>query len=306
MNVALVGGTGFVGSYLTDGLLQAGHAASLLVRQGSEEKVRTADSVRTVPGDIADPAALRSLISDHDAVIYNVGILREYPGRGITFEETQYGGLVRTVAVMLECGVERLLLMSANGVRIPGTAYQETKRRAEQHALDSGLAVTVLRPSVIFGDPRGTMEFATQLYNDMIRPPLPAVGFFKRGAAGEQDIVMSPIHIADVVAAFLRALEDEETIGKTYELGGPEILTWREMIDRIAEATGRSKTVLPMPTWIMRVAAALLDRLPVFPVTRDQLTMLEEGNTADPGIVGRLIGTDPRAFSVPNLRYLAG
>ena len=148
------------------------------------------------------------------------------------------------------------------------------------------------------------MEFATQLYRDMIRPPLPAVGFFAGRNPEKGAIVMSPVHIDDVTSAFVNALEDDATIGNIYELGGPEVLTWRDMLERIAEATGRSKWILPMPTWIMRTGATLLDWLPFFPVTRDQLTMLEEGNTADPDIVRQLTGREPKAFTAENLRYL--
>lgn len=115
---------------------------------------------------------------------------------------------------------------------------------------------------------------------------------------------MSPVHIDDVASAFIKALEDDATIGKTYELGGPEILSWQDMIARIAAATGKRKWILPMPTWIMRAGATLFDWLPFFPVTRDQLTMLEEGNTADPGIIEALTGAEPKAFSTENLGYL--
>lgn len=304
MRVAIIGGTGFVGGHLTDALLAAGHELALLVRAGSEGKLRNTESIETTTGDIASPDALRSVMNGCSAVIYNVGILRESPSRGITFEETQYQGLVRTVAAARAAGVNRLLLMSANGVKRPGTPYQETKRRAEEHALASGLDVTVLRPSVIFGDPEGKMEFATQLYTDMVRPPIPAVGFFSGLNPGKGAIVMSPVHIDDVGSAFVAALENDDTIGKTFALGGPEILTWQEMIRRIAAATGRSKWILPMPTVVMRVAATLLDWLPFFPVTRGQLTMLEEGNTADPEILKALIGRDPQAFTTEALAYL--
>jgi NADH dehydrogenase len=194
--------------------------------------------------------------------------------------------------------------MSANGVKQPGTPYQETKYRAEQHALQSGLDVTVLRPSVIFGDPEGKMEFASQLFNDMVRPPIPAVGFFSGLNPAKGAIVMSPVHIGDVASAFVAALENNATIGKTYSLGGPEVLSWQEMLRRIAAATGRKKWILPMPTWIMRAAATLLDWLPFFPVTRGQLTMLEEGNIADPEILKQLIGRDPQGFTPDALSYL--
>ena len=306
MRVAIIGGTGFVGGYLTDALLGAGHDVSLLVRDGSDEKVQDAARVRIVPGDIASEASLRELIKGCDAVIYNVGILRESPRHGITFEATQYEGVVNTVDALLDVGVRRFLLMSANGVRVPGTAYQETKCRAEEYALQSGLDVTVFRPSVIFGDPQGKMEFATQLFGEMVKPPVPAVSFFSGRDPKQGAVVMSPVHVTDVAAAFLAALDNAESIGKTYVLGGPEVLTWQQMISRIAAATGRRKWFVPMPIGLMRVGATLFDWLPFFPVTRDQLTMLEEGNVADPAELTGLIGREARPFDADNLRYLAG
>lgn len=304
MQVTIIGGTGFVGSYLSDKLLVAGHTVCLLVRQGSESKVRQATALRTVTGDIADRDSLRHALEGSEAVIYNVGILRETRSPGCTFESTQYEGLVNTVNAALEVGVRRLILMSANGVKIPGTPYQETKCRAENFALRSGLDVTVFRPSVIFGNPRGTMEFATQLHKQMVRPPIPAVNFVKRIGPEAGAVVMSPIHVEDVASAFLAALENEQCIGKTYALGGPEILSWREMVSRIAAAAGRNKWFMPMPIGLMRLAATLLDWVPFFPVTRDQLTMLEEGNVADPAIVRSLIGKEPTAFNARSLAYL--
>lgn len=304
MRVAIIGGTGFVGSYLTDALLSAGHSVSLLVRKGSERKLRQAWQVRTVSGDIADSESIRRLLEGCQAAIYNVGILRELRRKGITFESTQYQGLVNTVNAALEIGVQRLLLMSANGVKIAGTRYQETKCRAESFAFDSALDVTVFRPCVIFGNPRGTMEFATQLFREMVRPPIPAVDFVGSGRSKGREIVMSPIHIEDVASAFVVALENDECIGKTYSLGGPEVLTWKVMVSRVASAVGRHKWFLSVPIGLMNVAATLFDWLPIFPVTRDQLSMLEEGNVADPTIVQDLIGREPAAFSTSNLDYL--
>ena len=297
VRVAIIGGTGFVGSYLVDAMLAGGHEVSLLVRPGSESKVRRADEVRTVAGELESPDALAKVLEGCDAVIYNVGLLREFPRRGITFEQAQYQGLVDTVAAAKQVGVSRLLLMSAIGVKDPGTQYQQTKFRAEQHALASGLDVTVLRPSVIFGDPRGTMEFATQLYRDMVRPPIPAVSF--------PGVQMSPVHIEDVANAFAAALLDNGTIGKTCELAGPEALSWDEMLHRVAAAAGKSKILLPMPLWVMRVGATLFDWLPFYPVTRDQLTMLAEGNVASSDMLENLIGQKAQPFAKNALTYLA-
>jgi NADH dehydrogenase len=296
MRIAIIGGTGFVGGYLVDALLAAGHEVRLLVRAGSEDKVLRPNEVSTISGDLNSNGTLRKLLEGCEAAIYNVGLLREFPSRGITFEAAQYQGVVDTVAAAKESGVRRLLLMSAIGVKSPGTAYQDTKFRAERHALESGLDVTVLRPSVIFGDPRGTMEFATQLYRDMVRPPLPAPAF--------PGVRMSPVHIEDVAAAFAAALEQPDTIGRTIELAGPEVLSWEEMVRRIGAATGRRKVLLPMPIGVMKVGATLFDWLPIYPVTRDQLTMLEEGNTASPEALEQLIGSKPRAFVAEELDYL--
>lgn len=296
MKVAIIGGTGFVGGYLVDAFLSAGQSIKALVRPGSESKLLS-DSVQAVPGDLASQEALEATLDGCGAVVYNVGLLREFPRRGITFEQTQYQGVVDTIAAAKKAGVSRMLLMSAIGVKDPGTSYQSTKRRAELYALESGLDVTVLRPSVIFGDPRGAMEFATQLYRDMVRPPIPAAGF-----AG---VRMSPVHINDVADAFVAALNDPATIGSTIELAGPEILSWQEMIRRIASAAGKRKIILPMPLWIMRIGATLFDWLPFYPITRDQLTMLEEGNTAPSEPLESMIGRSATPFSPAALDYLA-
>ena len=304
MKVALIGGTGFVGGYLVEALLAAGHEVSLLVRPGSEAKLANAAACRLIHGDLDNEHALRETLAGNDAVIYNVGILREFPRRGITFENSQYQGAVDTIAAAKDAGIRRLLLMSANGVKQPGTRYQETKYRAELAALESGLEVTVLRPSVVFGDPHGKMEFATQLYQEMIRPPLPAVGFHTGWRPSAGPVLMSPVHVCDVADAFVSSLENPSTFGKRFVLGGPEVLSWPEMLRRIAAAVGKRKLVLPMPIGLMKTGATLFDWLPFFPVTRDQLTMLAEGNTADSIALQELIGRDARPFLPENLAYL--
>ena len=304
MRVAVVGATGFVGSYVVDLLLEQGHEVKQLVRPGSEHKARHADSTRIVFGSIDSASSLNELVADCDAVIYSVGILRESPRKEITFENTQFDGVARTVDAAVANGVARFLLLSANGVKNPGTPYQETKKRAEELLLASNLDATIFRPSVIFGDPRGRMEFATQLFRDMVRPPIPAVNFFKGWRPGRGDVLMSPLHVKDVARAIVSALDSQQTIGTTYELGGPETLSWSDMIRRIAATTGRKKWLIPMPIGLMKIAATFFDFLPFFPVTRDQLTMLQEDNTANSEAVETLTGTEPVAFSIAQLDYL--
>ena len=304
MRVAIIGGTGFVGGYLVDALIDAGHEPSVLVRVGSESRLRQPSKVRAVSGDLASPRGIREVLEGSDAVIYNIGILREFASKGVTFDTLQHRGVIRIIEAAKEAGISRFLLMSANGVKEPGTPYQVSKYRAERALETSGLDFTIFRPSVIFGDPRGTIEFATQLYRDMVVPPLPAVGFYTGSGASKGEVLMSPVFVEDVAKAFVVALEDESTIGQTYELGGPDILSWTDMLERVAEAGGKRKRILPMPIGMMNIAATLLDWLPPFPVTRDQLTMLAEGNTAEPAALEQLIGRAPQAFTVESLSYL--
>ena len=304
MKVAIIGGTGFVGGYLVDALLDAGHEPHVLVRPGSESKLHRAGECRITKGDLGSADAIDSVVTGCDAIIYNVGILREFPREGITFEALQYRGAESVAEAAKRAGVRRFLLMSANGIDSAETPYQTTKLRAEAMIRESGLDYTIFRPSVIFGDPRGTMEFATQLYRDMVRMPLPAVGFHTGLSPANGEVLMSPVHVRDVADAFVNALTDDSTKGKCFALGGPEVVSWPQMLQRIAAAVGKKKLILPMPIGFMKLGATLLDWLPFFPVTRDQLTMLADGNTAEPDELAELIGRKPAEFSPGNLAYL--
>lgn len=304
MRVALFGGTGFVGSYIVDALHRAGHDVRLLVRAGSESKAGLAEACTIVSGDLADQSAIEKVLQGCDAAIYSVGILRENRAPGITFETLQYQGVVNVVRAARQVGVRRFLLMSANGVHAGGTPYQDTKFRAEEHVRQCGVDYTIFRPSVIFGDPRGRAEFATQLCNDMIRRPFPAIDFRVGWSPASPSVAMSPVHVEDVADAFVIALGSGDSVGRSCVLGGPEALTWHTVIQRVAAAAGREKLQLPMPIPLMKVAAFALDWLPAFPVTRDQLTMLAEGNTAPVADLEDLIGRNAAAFNAANLSYL--
>ena len=304
MRVAIYGGTGFVGSYLLDALIAAGHEPAVLVRPGSENKVRHLERCRVVPGSIGDPEAVGEVLTGCDAAIYNIGILREVPSEGVTFNALQYEGAKLAVESAMDRGVGRFVLMSANGVKAHGTPYQETKYLAERFLAQSELEYTIFRPSVVFGDPRGRMEFCTQLRDDMILPPIPAPNFFRGSSPATGGFSMSPVHVRDVAESFVRALEEKDTIGETYPLCGPEALAWPEIIRRIAAAAGRKKAIVPVPAGMVRFAASLLDRFQSFPITRDQLDMLLEGNTGDSSGVFGTLKIQPTRFDVQSLAYL--
>ena len=116
---------------------------------------------------------------------------------------------------------------------------------------------------------------------------------------------MSPVHIKDVAVFFVKALNNGKTIGKIYELGGPKSYTWIELIDLIAAACGKKKWKIPAPVTPIKLAASIFERFPFFPITKDQLTMLLEGNTCDSTSSFKFFEVDPISFSTENLEYLA-
>lgn len=305
MKVALIGGTGFVGSYLVDELVSQGHRPRLLVRPGSEAKVEHAQEVDRVTGDVGDPKAVRATLEQAEAVIYNIGLLREFPERGITFQSMHVDGLRRVADIAGELDVKRFILMSANGVRPDGTPYQRTKYEAERYLGTTGLEWTVFRPSVIFGPPRGRMEFCTQLLNQMIRPPVPAPLFFDGFDIAQAGAFrMAPVYVEDVAQAFEKALGLSETARETYSLCGPVQWSWKEIIQTIAAAVGKTKWMVPAPALLLKAVASPLERFEAFPVTRDQLGMLVEGNVCESGHGFEHFAIDPRPFAAENLSYL--
>ena len=305
MKVTVFGGTGYVGSYLIDELLDKGHHPVLLVRPGSRHKVRHREHCTLVDGDIASPDTIRTALTGTDAVIYNIGILREFPPSGVTYEALHFEGARRVMDVAEEVGVRRFLLMSANGVKADGTGYQRTKHMAEQYLKTTALNWTVFRPSVLFGEPRGRMEFATQLYRDIVRSPLPAPLFYEGLLpfnAGE--FRMSPVYVKDVAAVFVQALDMPETTGQIFPLCGPVSLSWKEILKTIAAAAGTTKRALPAPVLLLKGLALALDRFAFFPITRDQLTMLMEGNTCDGHNAFQHFDLEPVPFDTTRLVYL--
>ena len=307
MKVAVFGGTGFVGSYLIDELIASDHIPRVLVRPGSEEKLMQADKCEPVHGDISDKIAIGDTLAGTEAAIYNIGIIKQFPRNGITYEDLQFDGARNCMDQCKELGIDRFILMSANGVRPDGTGYQKTKWLAEQYLMNTDLKWTIFRPSLIFGDPRGSNrpEFCTQLKKDLIRLPIPAP-LFHDGIvpvdAGR--FSMSPIHVKDVASIFVGSLASEDTISKIFELGGPNTLDWKEIIKTIAKGSGKNKWTIPAPAIFIRSLAVLVDRFSWFPITRDQLTMLMEGNTCEPSELFTKLEVGPKTFTPEELSYL--
>jgi len=304
MRIAVFGGTGFVGYQLVKFLLKKEFELSLLVRPASKNNVDFEGEVKIVSGSVDSEKAIKETIKDSDCVIYNIGILEESPKEGATFEELQYQSAKRIIDLSRARSIKKFILMSANGIDQNCTKYQKTKLAAETHLINSGLTYTIFRPSVIFGDPHGRMEFATQLFNEMIKTPIPAVNFISSLSPKLNSVKLSPVHIEDVIEAFFVALKSDATNNQLYALGGPDELTWGRIIELLMSATNKKKIMIPVPTIIMKITTLLFSWLKILPVSYDQIVMLEQGNTADPKTLTELIGRELKNFNPETLKYL--
>lgn len=305
MKVAILGGTGFVGSYLVEALITNDHKPRLLVRPGSQKRIPRQSSCEFVLGDISNSEAMQDLLKGVDAVIYNIGILREFTSQGISFKELQFEGVVRAAGIAASQGVRRFILMSANGVEQCLTRYQRTKLAAEAHVQGLDMDWTIFRPSVIYGDPQGRLEFASMLKQQIIDSPLP-IPLFHQGILPKNPggFALSPVHVQDVAAAFVGALERPETIRQTYTLGGPHNMSWKQILSVICEVSGKHKLMMPVPATGPQFAAALLDKYAWFPISRDQIQMLLAGNTCSGDEIFSLCGIEPKPFNEEHLQYL--
>ena len=266
MKVFLTGATGFVGGKVLELLLQAGHDVRCLVRNPA--KLQTKDRVEVVAGDIAE--SLEGKIDGCDAVIHLVGIIREIPGKEVTFERVHFQGTCNVVDESNRAGVDKIVFMSALGVRKNAVAnYHKTKYHAEEYIRDSGLKYTIFRPSIIFG----LHDKSINLFADMVRklPVVPVIG--------NGEYKMQPVALENVAEAFVKALQ--EFSGEIFEVGGPDQMTYNEVLDCIGDVLGKNVLKLHQPLFLMKPVVAMMKRCSLFPITKDQLTMMLEDNICD-------------------------
>ncbi len=287
MKMIIAGGTGFVGSALIKRLSAEGHQIALIVRPGSKAKIPTHLQIEAVSLDPGEP--LTHLDKSGDAIINLVGIIREFPSKGVTFENAHFLVTKNLVDFAKAKGISRFLQMSALGVGPHGkTGYIRSKFKADEYLRSSGLKWTIFRPSMIIGP----ADHVTGMFSRMIKylPVVPVIG--------NGEYKLQPVHVDDVCTGFVKALSDDRSIGKVFEFGGPEVLSFSRILDIIGEALGKKKVrKFHTPVRIMRLKAAIWGRFRWFPVTNEQITMLISDNfTADRSIY-ELFDFQPKQFS---------
>ncbi|HEX9078831.1 MAG TPA: complex I NDUFA9 subunit family protein [Desulfuromonadaceae bacterium] len=294
MKIFITGGTGFVGGHITRELLRRGHTLRLLVHKRSPAGP---DGAEQVEGDVLLPESFVQALNGCDAAINLVGIIREFPSRGVTFERLHVQATANVLAAARQAGVRRYLQMSSLGTRPDAVSdYHKTKFRAEELVRASPLDWTILRPSVVYGPEDA---FVTMLAGQVrLVPAMPVVG--------DGRYRLQPIHADDVARCFALALEMPETIGRCFELCGNDRLSFDELLDRVAAAMGRAAPLkIHLPLGLMTSIVPLLQRLPRFPLTMDQLQMLIEENICDGGWK-LTFGFEPRGFGEGIGEYLGG
>jgi uncharacterized protein YbjT (DUF2867 family) len=267
--ILVTGGTGFIGSKIVHALRAEDRPVRCLVRNPARAGQLTAWGCELAEGDVTDAGSLRRAVEGCDAVIHLVAIIA---GKPVAFERVMSQGTRDLVAAARDAGVRRFVLMSALGTREDTkelTAYYGAKWDMERTVEASGLEHVIFRPSFVFGRDGGILPTFIRLVRYM--PAIPVIG------PGTQRI--QPIWVEDVAAHFVRSLDLPAAANRTFEIGGPDVVIWDELYDRIKTVLGKRRAKIHLPFGLMRANAAVFEALPgPSPITRDQVTMLEAGD----------------------------
>jgi uncharacterized protein YbjT (DUF2867 family) len=298
MTVLVTGAGGYVGNNTVRRLVQLGKPVRAMVRNPAKAKQRLgdlADKIEIAEGDVEDRAGLKPVMSGVSAVIHLVAIPMEK--NGATYEDVNYQGTINVVDAARDAGVERFINMCQNGATPDHfSRFLRSKGRAQQYVAQSDLKWTAVRPSVIFG-PQDEFFNAFARLIRLTPVVFPLIG---GGTA-----LFQPVSVYDVVEAMTRSLDDEDTIGKEFELGGPEVLNLGEIEQRILQAMGTSRAMINAPVGLLRPAVAIMEKtLPGTPVNLTLLELLKEPNIVKDNALVSYFKIQPRAFSGDNIAYL--
>ncbi len=275
MKVLVTGGTGFVGPKVVHALRARGHDVRAIVRRPERAKSLDAWGCELAQGDMTDPDSLDRAAQGCDAVVHLVAIIQ---GRPVAFQRIMEQGTRDLVASAGRAGIKRFVLMSALGTSERNrdlTPYFHAKWEMEQAVAASGLEHVVFRPSFVFGKDGGVLPiFLRQV---RLAPLTPVIG------SGEERF--QPVWVDDVASFFAQAVDAPGAANRTFEIGGPDVVSWNDFYGRVKKVLGVRRGTMHVPVGLARLGAAVVERLPKAPITRDQLTMLTEAgdNVCDNG-----------------------
>jgi uncharacterized protein YbjT (DUF2867 family) len=295
---AVLGGSGFIGRYVVKRLAAQGEVIVVGCRHAEEAKflqpMGNVGQIAVVNLSIDDETLLPAFLAGNDALINCVGILYERGAQ--SFDLVHHLGPARLARFAREAGIERFVHLSALGAdpRSP-SAYARSKAAGDQAVRDAFPTVSILRPSVVFGP-------EDQFFNRlaamaMISPVLPLIG------GGHTRF--QPVYVGDVADAALRCLTDPAAAGRTYELGGPNIYTFRELVELLLAEIRRRRLLIDVPFGLAELQARFLSLLPTPPLTPDQVELLKDDNIVSAGAMTlATLGITPTALETIIPTYL--
>ena len=267
--ILVTGATGFVGGHVVRALREADRPVRCLVRTRRRAGKLESWGCELAEGDLTDPASLRSAVEGVEAVVHLVAIRQ---GKQEQFERIMIQGTRDLLLAAKETGVQRFVHMSALGTSeqtrqlVP---YYGAKWDNEQAVTASGIPYVIFRPSFVFGSDGGILPTFRKLAK--LAPVTPIIG------SGTQRI--QPIWADDVAAHFVRALELDAATNRSFELGGPDVVSWNELWARLKRALGVRRPSVHLSMGFARANAIVTERLPGnIPLTRDLLKMMETGD----------------------------
>lgn len=295
--VTVFGGAGFIGRHVVRRLAARGATVRVATRspETAGHLLPMGEVGQIVLARFADDeAGLARLVAGADAVVNLVGILFER--RAGDFDRV-HGELPGRIGAAAEAaGVARLVHLSAIGADPASPAHYARSKAAGEAAVRAAFPdAVILRPSIVFGPEDGFFNRFAQMAK--ISPALPLVGGGRTR--------FQPVHVGDVADAILVALDRPEFAGRTFELGGPKVYTFEQLLAYTLEVTGRRRLLVPLPFALARLQARLLELLPTPPLTRDQVSLLERDNVVTPGAAGLAeLGIAPTPLEVIVPTYL--
>jgi NADH dehydrogenase len=300
--VTVFGGSGFVGAQAVRVLARRGWRVRVAVRNPNQavelKPAGDPGQIQLVRCDVNDPAQVAEVCRGAHAVVNLIGILFESGKR--TFEAMHVDAARRIAEQARAAGAARFVQVSAIGADADGkSAYARSKAAGEAAVREIFSDAVILRPSVVFGPGDGFLNrFAAMA---TFAPALPLVGFGKTK--------FQPVYVGDVAEAIARAVEDAALAGRTFELGGPAILTFEEVLKLVLRETGRARLLAPLPFPVARAVgsvaqfSAILGIPPV--LTRDQVLSLETDNVVADGAEGlAALGVQPTGMEAVVPSYL--
>lgn len=273
--VTIFGGSGFIGRHIVQRLAKRGWRLRIAVRHPSRalflKPLGDVGQIAPVRCDIAEEASIATAISGANYVINLVGILAE--GRSQRFTTLHEEGPGRIARLAKQEGVTRLVQMSSLGASAESpSVYASTKAKGEAAVRAAFPEASILRPSVVFGPEDNFFN----MFAEMTRtsPFLPLIG------GGETRF--QPVYVGDVADAVVLCIDQPQTWGKTYELGGPRVYTFRELMALLLQEIGRKRSLLTIPWGVANLQARVFECLPKPLLTRDQIKQLKQDNVVHP------------------------